>query len=80
MNLSNVIHIRLRPCGHGFCYDCAKSMMKHGNGCLECSKRVEKILGLSAPVGPDGKEEMDFEIPIVMLDMKTPFQSVNEDS
>jgi len=55
-------------------------MMKHGNGCLECSKRVEKILGLSAPVGPDGKEEMDFEIPIVMLDMKTPFQSVNEDS
>ena len=54
--------------------------MKRRNGCLKCSKRVEKILGLSAPVGPEGKEDMNFDIPIVMLDMKMPFQSVNEDS
>ncbi|KAH8647072.1 hypothetical protein BGZ60DRAFT_570501 [Tricladium varicosporioides] len=70
---NNYVDCLLRPCGHGFCYDCA-SAAKRSSKMLcrnrNCSKPIEKIVGLSAPMGPNGLEPVDFNVPIVMLDMK----------
>ena len=49
--------------------------------CPNCRKYITNIVGLAAPMGPKGSEEIDFKIPVVSLDMAEypPFRSVRDE-
>ena len=60
----------VRPCGHGFCGDCARERQQLRGTCCVCVKPIEKIVGLSARMSTNGAEEIDLDVPVVLLDMK----------
>jgi hypothetical protein len=68
----------IRPCGHGFATP-VWAIPNDPESMFETRLPIERIMGLSAPIGPNGMERVNFEAPVLMLRMKgyPEFCSVN---